>query len=351
MRPAARIMMDGTDITANLLPAPFGLPLEGGGRVIGQGFLEGRAPLLGLTVTDNEGKKSDTAELEISNKTYIPSPKKGAKLQIWLGYSETGIAYMGSYLVDSWTKASAPRRLMVSAKAIGFTTDIKAPKSRSYHKTTVGEIVNKVAQKHGLRAIVHSELKGIKIGHIDQSAESDANFLTRLAKRVGGIFKLADGNVIFHKAGSATLPSGGAAPVVIWPETGLLSWTATGSERGSYKSSSASWINTETGERETVVKGSGKPRHTDRKLYKTQEEAEIAAQAQLSALNRGRVSYNSDSPGRTDVFASMRLQVVEHDPDVDGLFNVKTVVNRLGADGYRTTTTAESTNEGGDDKE
>jgi hypothetical protein len=33
----------------------------------------------------------------------------------------------------------------------------------------------------------------------------------------------------------------------------------------------------------------------------------------LSALNRGRVSYNSDSPGRTDVFASMRLQVVEHD--------------------------------------
>jgi hypothetical protein len=34
--------------------------------------------------------------------------------------------------------------------------------------------------------------------------------------------------------------------------------------------------------------------------------------------------------------------------NVDGLFNVKTVVNRLGADGYRTTTTAESTNEGGD---
>jgi hypothetical protein len=30
---------------------------------------------------------------------------------------------------------------------------------------------------------------------------------------------------------------------------------------------------------------------------------------------------------------------------------LKTVVNRLGADGYRTTTTAESTNEGGDDKE
>ena len=34
MTPAARILLDGRDITANLIPAPFGLPLEGGGHVI-----------------------------------------------------------------------------------------------------------------------------------------------------------------------------------------------------------------------------------------------------------------------------------------------------------------------------
>ncbi|MEY9639027.1 hypothetical protein ABIF66_007281 [Bradyrhizobium japonicum] len=62
MTPAARILLDGRDITANLIPAPFGLPLEGGGHVIPGGVLGG-GPLLSLTVQDNEGKKSDSCEL------------------------------------------------------------------------------------------------------------------------------------------------------------------------------------------------------------------------------------------------------------------------------------------------
>lgn len=348
MTPAARILLDGRDITANLIPAPWGVPLIGGGVTLARGRLGGEGPLVSLTITDNEGIKSDSCELCIDNRGGFGAPKKGAKMQIYLGYAETGIDYMGSYLIESWTKSAMPRKLSVSAKAIGFTTDIKAPKSRSYHKTTVGEIVNKVAGKHSLNAKVHPEIAKIKIGHIDQSNESDVNFLTRLAKRVGGIFKLADGNVIMNKAGSGDLPSGSPAPVIPWPETGLLDWSATGSERGSYRSASASWQNAETGERETVVEGDGKPRFTDRKYYKTEEEARIAAKAQLSALNRGRVSYNSNAPGRTDAFSGCRINVMGHDPDVDQLYNCKTVTHSLDSGGFRTSVTGESTNESDD---
>ncbi|WP_311276180.1 contractile injection system protein, VgrG/Pvc8 family [Methylobacterium sp. WCS2018Hpa-22] len=347
MTPAARIVLDGRDITANLIPAPFGLPLEGGGSVLTRGFLSG-GPLLGLTVTDNEGIKSDAAELRLDNRRQIPAPKKGAKMQIWLGYAETGLVYMGNYEVESWTKSGRPRTLLVSAKAAGLTTEIKSPKSRSYHDKTVGEIVEQIAGKNGLTSIVHPTLKSFKIGHIDQSTESDINFLTRLAKRVGGNFKVADRRLIMNLAGSGSLPSGGAAPVFPCYEIGESDWTATGSERGSYKSASAAWQNTETGERESVVKGSGTPRFRDRKLYKTQEEAERAAEAQLSALTRGKVSFSDTRPGWPEIFAGARLDVIDHDPDVDGLFNLKTVAHSIDSAGYKTSLTAESVgSEGG----
>lgn len=354
MKPACRVTLDGLDITANLIPAPFGLPLEGGGAVLARGYLSG-GPLLSLTVTDNEGLKSDSVEIVVDNRDRIPAPKKGSQFKVWLGYAETGLVYMGSYQVDTWSKSGRPLKLQISAKAVGLTTEIKSPKSRSYHKTNVGEIVEKVAGKNSLGSKVHPELSKVKIGHIDQSNESDLHFLTRLAKRIGGNFKLADGQIIMNKAGAGTLPSGSQAPVFDIPETGTLEWSGSGSERGSYGSSSAAWHDTEEGERKTVVVGEGKPRYRDRKLYKTEDEARQAAQAVLSGLNRGKRSFNVSLPGKPEIFAGARMNATEYDPDVDGLYGIKSAVHTLDSGGLKTSLTGEGvdekggSNEGGDE--
>lgn len=348
MTPAARITLDGLDITANLIPAPFGLPLEGGGLVIPSGFGSSgnRAPLLSLTVNDNEADDSDSVELEIDNRAQIPAPPKGAKLRVWLGYAETGLVFMGTFEVDTWTKRGRPRTLSVSGKAAGFTSEIKAPKSRSYHRKTVGEIVDQVAGKNGLSAIVHPELRSIKIGHIDQSNESDVNFLTRLSKRVGGKFKIGDRQIIMNEAGSGSLPGGAPAPVFTLREVGQIDWEATAAERGSYKSASAAWQDTAKGERQTIVVGDGEPRLRDRKLYKTEEEARTAAKASLDGLKRGKVSFSTSMPGRPEIFAGSRSLVIDHDPDVDGLFVNKSVQHSLSGSGFLTSLQSESVNGG-----
>lgn len=347
MTPAARIDLDGIDITANLIPAPFGLPLEGGGRVIaGLSFDQNNAPLLSLTVTDNEGTKSDSCEIEIDNRSQIPAPKKGSKFKVWLGYAETGLVYMGTFLVDEWRKSGRPRKMIVSAKAAGATTEAKSPRSRSYHEKTVGEIVDQVAGRQKLTAQVHPELRDMKIGHIDQSSESDINFLTRLAKRVGGNFKLADEKIIFNKAGSGKLPSGSDAPVFTLIEVGQSDWDATGSERGSYQSASAAWVDSKTGKRETVLKGEGTPRYRDRRVYKTEAEAQRAAEAQLDGLKRGKISFSTNLPGRPEMFAGARANVVDHDPDVDGVFVIKTATHTLDSGGLKTALSCESANGG-----
>ena len=351
MTPAIRVDLDGIDITANLIPAPFGLPLDSGGAVIPGGSLSG-GPLISIAVTDYEAKTSDSVELVIDNREQYPAPAKGSQFQVWMGYAETGLTNMGTFQVDSWKKKGRPRTLIVSAKAVGFTTEIKSPKSRSYHQMTVGGIVNQVAGYSGLSAIVHPSLSAISIGHLDQSNESDLHFMTRLGERVGGNFKLANGGMIMNLAGSGTLPSGSPAPVFSISETDatVKEWEASGNERGSYGSAQAFWQDTKQGQRQTVSVGSGNPVYRIRSLFKTQVEAQQSAQARLSALNRGKISLDLSLWGNPDIFAGARVQAGDFDPDVDGLFGIKMAKHKIDGSGFDTNLNCESAKEdGGDD--
>ena len=339
--PAVRIEMEGSDVTANLVPAPWGLPLATGGVAV-TALGVGKSILLSLTVSDAEGTKSDSCEIEVDNRERHRAPKKGSSVKVWLGYVETGIKYMGSYKVEGWTKSGGVRKMTINCKAADMTSDIKGQKSRSYHDMTAGEIVEKVAGKNSLTAQVHSEIAKVKIGHIDQSNESDLNFLTRLAKRVGASFKIADGTVIFNKAGSGDLPGGGSAPDFTFRESDVSDWSASGSERGAFGCAEARWLDKDTGERDKVTKGEGKPVHRDRKLYPTKDEAEVACEAQLSALNRGKVSLSINLPGDVDIFAGASATVAFDDEDVDGAFSIKTASHTLGGDGLKTSLTCES---------
>ncbi|MCZ6343825.1 contractile injection system protein, VgrG/Pvc8 family, partial [Escherichia coli] len=65
-----------------------------------------------------------------------------------------------------------------------------------------------VASRNRLEASVAPSLAGIKIPHIDQSQESDAKFLTRLAERNGGEVSVKMGKLLFLKAGQGMTASG-----------------------------------------------------------------------------------------------------------------------------------------------
>lgn len=55
-------------------------------------------------------------------------------------------------------------------------------------------------------------LKAIAVPHIDQSQESDAAFLTRLAERNGALVSVKYGRLLFLKAGSGLTASGKPVP-------------------------------------------------------------------------------------------------------------------------------------------
>jgi uncharacterized protein len=322
--PTARIVVDGKDITSRLLDS------------------DRKKVLVSLTVTDEAGIKSDCAELVIDNRETFAAPPVGALMEVWMGYEPTP-AYMGKFRVDEWTKSGKPNVLTVSAKSAELTTEIKGAKTRSWHDTTIGGIVGKIAGEHGLGSAVDKGIGASAVEHIDQQSESDLSFLSRMATRNGAMFKLADGKILFAKKGAKTLPSGadkGERTVKLTDD--VSSWTMTKSERGGHKSVICYWHDHDAGKRKTVTSGSGKPVYRDKRVYRTQVEAQAAADAQIGDLQRGKSDGSLDLVGDPTFFAEMAVTLSGFDPDVDGKYTAKSVAHKFDSSGYTTSVSLEA---------
>lgn len=329
MTPAARLVYAGQDISTKLM--------QNGG------------PLISLVVTDEAGIKSDTVEIEFDDRERLPSPTKGAEIKVWLGYEPEPV-YMGRFAVDEWERRGPVRTLRISAKAAALTTAIRAAKSRSWHDLDLGDIVDTIAGEHGLQVKMHDEMRAIHLDHIDQQSESDLGFMTRLAKRSGATFKLADGNLIFAKKAAKTLPSGQEKEKIELRPGDVSTWSATDCARGECGSVICFWMDRDAGKRTKVVVGEGDPAHQDRKLYATEAEALAAAQAQFGTLNRGQKRIEIDGPGNPAVYAEAMLSLRNFDQDVDGEYIVKGVRHSLDEGGFLTSIHVEvgGEEEGGD---
>lgn len=333
--PAARLEIDGRDIST----AVFGdLKNAGQGGV-----------LVSLSISDQAGTTSDTLELELDDRESFKAPPKGAEIKVWLGY-EPAPLYMGRFKVDEWTKSggSAGRTLRVSAKAAEMTGEIRARKSRSFDGKTVGEIANQIAGENGLTATIAPSIASQAVEHIDQQNESDLGFLSRLAGRVGAVFKLADGKIVMSERGSSQLPSGGEKPAISLTPVMVSDWDATSADRGEYGSVACVYMDHDAGKRVTVTEGSGTPRHRDGRLYGSKAEAEAAAKAQKGDLSRGKVSFSTRGPGLPAVFAEAKIVAEGFDVDIDGEFLIKTVNHTLTSAGYTTSIDMEKGGGAGD---
>jgi phage protein D len=330
MKPAARIELNGKDVTT---------------RFIGTG-----GALISLTITDEAGVASDTLELELDgytvdaeskNRKINAAPTIDADIKIWLGYEPEPV-YMGAFKVSSWSKRGPLRSLSVSAKAAEMTKEIKSSKTRSHHDTTLGAIVTKIANEHKLTPVIDKALADRKISHVDQQTESDMSFLSRLAKRNGAVFKLSDSKLIFTAKGSKKLPSGKDKPTIELKQSQLTDWEFTSEERGHYKAVKAAYMDRAKGKRVYVTAGSGQPCHRDKHIYGTAAEATAAARATLGDLNRGKLTGELNMPGNPAMFAETLVSVDMGDADVDGLYFVKSVTHTFSASGYTTTASLET---------
>lgn len=169
--------------------------------------------LIALTVTDNRGFEADTLTLTLDDADgQIEMPERSNVITLAIGWQGAALTEMGSFIVDQVSHKGTPDQVSVTAKSADFRGSLNSPQDSSWHDTTLGAIVEEIAKRNKLDTSLPPSLAQIKIAHIDQSNESDANFLTRLARRNGAEIAVKSGKLFFIvpgmcMVGGKTMPS------------------------------------------------------------------------------------------------------------------------------------------------
>lgn len=165
--------------------------------------------LISLTMTDKRGLEADQLDIQLDDSDgLLDLPARGARLSLWLGWEGTPLEEKGDFTIDSIRFRGAPDTLTIQGFSADFRGKLNVRREQSWHDTTIGAIVDTIAQRNQLTASVGSGLASIAISHIDQSQETDAAFLSRLAERNGAFVSIKAGKIIFMKAGQAVTATG-----------------------------------------------------------------------------------------------------------------------------------------------
>lgn len=322
------------------------------------------ARLMSLTLTDNRGFEADQLDLELDDTDgQIVLPRRGAVIHLALGWKGQPLFPKGAFTVDEIEHSGAPDRLTIRARSADFRETLNTRREKSWHKTTVGDVVKEIAARHNLKMALGKDLTDKALGHMDQTNESDASFLMKLARQYGAIASVKDGHLLFIRQGQGRTASGKPLPVITIERKAGDGHRFTLADRGAYTGVIATWLHTrEPKKKETTqVKRRRKkvatPKEPEAKqgdylvgtdenvlvlnrTYANRSNAERAAKMQWERLQRGVASFSLQlSEGRADLYTEMPVKVSGFKQPIDDAeWTITTLTHTVSPDNGFTTT-------------
>jgi phage protein D len=286
--------------------------------------------LIRMTVKDEAGQKSDTAEIELDNRdTALALPQTGAKLDLALGLGGALVS-MGQYVVDEISGEIGVDTLTISAKAADMLGGIRARKTRAWSGQTLGAMVAQIAGEHELTPRVSASLAQHRYPYLAQNAESDLHFLTRLARDLDAVAKPASGHLVVVKRGEGKAADGSDLPVFTVHRTQMKSASFRVTSRGRAGVVVAEWGERAAGVTHKVRAGQGAPELHLRHRFGSAPEARRAARSALERGNRtsGTITVNLGGFwGELMAEAKVNMQGIQ--PELCGEWLINSVTHTL----------------------
>lgn len=296
--------------------------------------------LTSLTVTDNEGSKSDTIDLDLEDgPPHIAIPNHEDEIRCWLGYEDGAMDYMGLYLVNDVDVNCLPWSMNVKGNAADMAKPLKEHKTRHWDDATLGDVVKKIAGDGGLAPQIAGKLANEKLPYLLQQNESGFHLLERLADRFGATFKVADGKLLFVEKGKGETASGKALPTLVLGPGQIVKGSCSVSfgKREKHGKVSAEYYDTDDAETKRVTADGddeSKARYTTRHRYGGKDEAKAAARSKRKYLKRDGTTTSVKIEGNPFVKAGMSMTYAGVRPGVDGItFTIETVTHTFGKSG------------------
>ena len=329
--------------------------------------------IISISLTDKRGFEADELTIELDDHDgTIAIPKTGSKITLKLGYKETGLVEKGEYLVSEFTASGSPDRLSITARAADLAEALAEQAEKSWHKQTLYQIIETIAKKHKYEYLISKDYQNQKIEHIDQTNESDASFMSRLAEQYDAIATIKNGKLLFIPAGESQTASGQPIlPTAITRASGD-SHSFTYSSSNSYQAVRAYYTDKKTGQKKEVivnkdnaypnkkttqqtktVKGKtfkakkkendnpkvnteGQKIKTLRHLYATESGAWSGARGAFKKIQRGVAEFSITlAVGRPDLYPETPAVVQGFKPEIDAeAWLITEVSHKIDSGGY-----------------
>lgn len=295
--PAWRVVLDGRDLTDRIAPR-----------------------LLDLTLTESRGEEADQLDLRIhDNDGRMALPRRGVTLQVALGWRGSGLVNKGTFIVDDVEHSGSPDIISIRARSADLTGAMRNRRERSWHATTLGEILGAIAGEHSLKVAIAPALAVIQVPHLDQANESDVNLLTRLGKRFDAVATVKAGTLVFSPIGSGTTSSGITLPAATITRASGDQHRYSVGDREKCTGVRAYWNDHRAARRKSLLVGQSTNEKRLQATYATEAEAKQRATAELQRSDRGTATMSITlALGRPDIYPEQSTTVSGFKPDIDG---------------------------------
>lgn len=327
--PAARVILGGQDLTSKIAPH-----------------------LVELTLTEKRGGEADQLDLVIDDVDgRFAIPRAGVALDLALGWKSgsdvvPGLIAKGTFTVDEIEHSGPPDRITVRARAADFTAAIAGRRERSWHDTTLGQILRDIAGGNGLVPRISAAKAAIPITSLVQSRESDIALLRRLGREHDAIAAVKRGALLFGAIGAGVSPGGSllASTTIRRRDGDSHSYRIQKREEATAITASYNDVGAAEKKHARVGAAGGRARRLAR-VYPDEASARTAAAAELGRSKRQPVSLELKlALGRADLFPDRPIRTSGFKPAIDATpWLIAEVTHRLsGTEGFRTDLTLEA---------
>lgn len=250
-----------------------------------------RATSITVELSSGAGEQ-DHVEIMLDDREWlIATPRVKDRLTVYLGYEGVGLAYMGSFEINSVQFSFPPRTISVRGTAASSLNDLKSQMVKGFAGQTVEEILAAAGSKIGMKVDVHPSIADQKIPFLNNTA-SYAHLISKLEQHYGAVAKINDGRLSLTPRGSGKSASDLAQPTFVLQAASFADLQVLVESRGETASTKASYVDKTSNDRMTVQSKSKltdldtTATHTIQQIFNSKEEAQAAADAAQGQLDR-----------------------------------------------------------------
>ncbi len=307
--------------------------------------------IIKLSVTDKSGFEADMLSLTFDDSDgLLQMPVRGAILHLHLGWSKQALYDCGYFTVDTVVYSGSPDKIDVTARSADFRGSFATRRSQSYDDYTLGAIVRIISGRNALSLpVIPQELDSIKIPHIDQTTETDAYFLSRLAQNYGAQVTVKNGSILFFKAGTGRTASGQALPWKTLIRSDGDNYTYKLTDTRAYSGVKAQWHDVKTATSSNIAlnrtadksytAGTAENILQLAKIFPDEETAKRAADSVFSQIQTDSSSFSIKlALGRADLSAQSPVNVQGFKDEIDSQrWVIESAVHNVNEKGFTTT--------------